>query len=256
MTKLLVGCAALAVAVSTTAFAADLTPVYKAPPIVSPAYDWSGFYAGLNAGYSWGRAPYDYSVGGVPAASNTLKPESFIGGAQLGYNFQSGAFVFGVETDFAWRDGTAATNVAAPNGLDTTTFRDEQGWVGTVRPRAGIAANNWLFYGTGGFAYGWLKQGYTESRPSVAGASRTVTDAEIHTGWTAGGGVEFASSNRWSLGLEYLYQDLGKTTLSQPGQVISGVAFPPSSTSFEDRSHVLRAKLNVKFGWDGPSIAR
>jgi outer membrane immunogenic protein len=226
--------------------------LYKAPPpVASPAYDWSGFYAGLNAGYSWGRTPYDYSVAGAPAASNTLKPESFIGGAQAGYNFQTGPFVFGVEADFAWRDGTGTTNVATPNGL--TTFRDEQGWVGTLRPRAGVATNNWLFYGTGGLAYGWLKQGYTEAQP---GASRTATDSEIHTGWTAGGGVEFAANNRWSLGLEYLYQDLGKSTLSQPGQTVGGVVFAPSSTTFEDRSHVLRAKLNVKFGWDGPAISR
>ena len=83
-----------------------------------------------------------------------------------------------------------------------------------------------------------------------------MTDSSTQTGWTAGGGVEYATSNRWSLGLEYLYQDLGKTTLAQPGQTIGASTFAPSATSFEDRSHMVRAKLNVKFGWDGPSATR
>jgi outer membrane immunogenic protein len=256
MTRLLVGCAALLAAVSSSAFAADVAPVYKAPPLPSPAYNWSGFYAGLNAGYSWGQTPASDTVAGTALTGGTLRPDSFIGGAQVGYNIQTGSFVFGVESDIAWRNATATGNALAPNGLDTTSFRDEQGFVGTLRPRAGIAADNWLFYGTGGLAYGWLKHSYTEARPSVAGATRVATDSDTRAGWTAGGGVEFAPSNRWSLGLEYLYQDLGKSTLSQPGQVLGGVAFAPSTATFEDRSHLVRAKLNVKFGWDGPSATR
>jgi outer membrane immunogenic protein len=90
----------------------------------------------------------------------------------------------------------------------------------------------------------------------VAGASRTVSDSDTRAGWTAGAGVEYGSSDRWSLGLEYLYSDLGKSTLNQPSQVISGVAFPASTATAEDHSHLVRAKLNVKFGWDGPSAVR
>jgi outer membrane immunogenic protein len=258
MKNLLLGCAALAAAFSVSvASAADMTPVFKAaPPAYSPAYNWSGFYAGLNGGYSAGSTSYAYSTGGVPAASGTLSPGSFIGGAQLGYNYQAGVLVFGVEGDVAWRNGTATTRFFAPNGVNTTTITDEHNWVATLRPRVGIASNNWLVYGTGGIAIGALEHSYTEAQPAAAGATRTLSDSTTRTGWTGGGGVEFAPSNRWSLGLEYLYQDFGKTNLSQPAQTVGGVAFPASSTSFTDRSHVIRGKVDFKFGWDGPVSAR
>jgi outer membrane immunogenic protein len=256
MKRLLVGCAAVAAAFCTPAFAADMTPIYKAPPAPAvAAYNWSGLYGGVNAGYSFGQSSYDATTFGT-ANSGTWSPDSFIGGAQLGYNFQAGSLVFGLEADIAWRNATAAATFLAPNGLDRSTFNDQQGWIGTLRPRAGIAANNWLFYGTAGLAYGSVKHDYTEARPSVAGATRTISDSDTRAGWTAGGGIEYGSSDRWSLGLEYLYTDLGKSTLSQPAQVISGVAFPGSSTTAEDRSHLVRAKLNVKFGWDGPAAVR
>jgi outer membrane immunogenic protein len=251
MKRLLIGCVALA-AVSTSALAADVSPVFKAPPPGAVPYAWTGLYGGVNAGYSWGRAPYTKTESGAAVTSNTLEPESFIGGGQFGYNFQSGSIVYGIEADIAWRGGSDARTLLAPSGL-ATTFRDEQNWSGTLRPRVGVAADNWLFYGTGGLAFGSVKHGYTET---LAGASRTVTDSSTQTGWTAGGGIEYATSNRWSLGLEYLYQDLGKTTLAQPGQTIGAATFAPSATSFDDRSHMVRAKLNVKFGWDGPSATR
>lgn len=256
MKRLLVGCAALAAAFCSPASAADLTPIYKAPPApAAAAYNWSGLYGGVNAGYSFGDSSLNSTTFGA-ANSTTWSPDSFVGGAQLGYNFQSGSLVYGLEADIAWRNATAAASFLNPNGLDRSTFNDQQGWIGTLRPRVGFAVNNWLFYGTGGLAVGSVKHDYTEARPSVAGASRTVSDSDTRAGWTAGAGVEYGSSDRWSLGLEYLYSDLGKSTLNQPSQVISGVAFPASTATAEDHSHLVRAKLNVKFGWDGPSAVR
>jgi outer membrane immunogenic protein len=247
----LIGCAVLA-AVSTSAFAADISPVFKAPPPGAVPYAWTGLYGGLNAGYSWGRTPYTKTEAGAFAGADTLTPQSFTGGVQLGYNFQSGSIVYGLEGDIAARNGSDTLTALSPSGI-STTFHDQQNWVGTLRPRIGVAADNWLFYGTGGLAFGSVKHGYTET---LGGGTRTVTDNSTQTGWTAGGGIEYASSNRWSLGLEYLYQDLGKTTLSQPGQTIGAATFPSSATTFEDRSHMVRAKLNVKFGWDGPAATR
>jgi outer membrane immunogenic protein len=255
MKRLLVGCAAVAVAFCSPASAADLTSIYKAPPApAAAAYNWSGLYGGVNAGYSFGHSSLDGSTFGT-ANSTTWNADSFIGGGQVGYNFQSGSLVYGLEADIAWRNATAAASFLNPNGLDRSTFNDQQGWIGTLRPRVGVAANNWLFYGTGGLAFGSVKHDYTEARPSVGGATRTISDSDTRAGWTAGGGVEYGT-DRWSLGLEYLYTDLGKSTLSQPSQVISGVTFPASTATADDRSQMVRAKLNVKFGWDGPSAVR
>jgi outer membrane immunogenic protein len=238
-------------ALSTSALAADMTPVFKALPNPAP-YDWSGAYGGFNGGYSWGRVPYDAASAGTPITSGTLTPGSFVGGGQFGYNYQRGAVVLGLETDFAWRRGTESSILFLPNALDTMSFRSEQGWIGTLRPRAGVALDNWLLYATGGLAYGSFKHDYTESRPSVAGASRTASETETKAGWTVGGGVEYAANKRWSLGLEYLYADFGKSTLSQPSQTLGGVAFSSSTGTFHDQSHLLRGKLNYRFDWGLP----
>jgi outer membrane immunogenic protein len=245
MKRLLVGCAVATAALSTS-FAADIAPVFKAAPPPSPAYDWSGFYAGLNGGSSWGSTPYAYS-GGLGTTGGTLSPDGFVGGGQFGYNMQRGALVFGLEGDVAWRGGSAASTFLTPAG--SARFAEEHKWVATIRPRLGIADGNWLVYGTGGVAFGSFEHGYTET---LGAASRTLSDTTTRAGWTAGGGVQFAPSNRWSLGLEYLYQDFGKTTLSQPAQTVGGVAFPSSSTTFNDRAHVLRGRVDFKFGWDDP----
>jgi outer membrane immunogenic protein len=251
MKRLSIGGAVLLTALSTSAFAADMTPVFKAPPAQTP-YNWSGAYGGFNAGGSWGNVPFDSTTGTTPFASGTLTPNSFVGGGQVGYNVQMGSTVLGIEADIAWRHGTERSVLFAPNGLDTLNLGTEQGWIGTLRPRAGVAMDNWLVYATGGLAYGSIKDNVIEARPSVAGASRTATDSDTRAGWTVGGGVEFAPTRqRWSLGLEYLYADYGKSTVNQPAQTLGGVAFAPSSSTFHDQSHLLRGKLNYRFDWLG-----
>jgi outer membrane immunogenic protein len=221
----------------------------KAPPAMAPVpvENWTGVYVGGNAGYSWGRTDLNYNFDGAPAARTTLDPNSFLGGGQIGFNWQLGTLVLGVEGDLAWRHGTDAATFTSGNVFgDFASFSTEQNWVGTVRPRVGFAADHWLFYGTGGVAFGDLKHAYTETRPGVL--TRTASDSETKAGWTAGGGVEYAFTNQWSLGVEYLYMDFGSSTLAQP---VTGPV-PPSSASFDDKSHALRAKLNYKFNWTTP----
>jgi outer membrane immunogenic protein len=135
--------------------------------------------------------------------------------------------VFGVEGETRRR----GADFIGANGLDLSNFRNEQGWIGTLRPRAGVAADNFLLYGTGGIAY------------STGDDTRFTTSAQPRAGWTVGGGVEYAPAKQWSLGLEYLYADFGKaqsrTNFSTPGS--------PN----EDHSQILRGRLNYRFGWDG-----
>ena len=214
-------------------------------PLVAPAtgHNWTGLYGGANAGYSWGRTEIDYTLGGLSAISTTLDPNSFVGGGQVGYNWQLGSMVVGVEGDVAWRHGTDSATFTV--GAAFAAFDAEQNWVATLRPRVGFAANNWLIYGTGGAAFGNFKYSYTES---LAGVARTASDSDTKAGWTAGGGVEYAFRNQWSLGVEYLFLDFGSTTLIQP----AAGALAPSAATFDDKSHLLRAKVNYKFNWTTP----
>jgi outer membrane immunogenic protein len=169
--------AALATAcVATPAAAADLP---RGPYVAEPygAYNWTGFYAGLNLGYDWG------------SASNTgLSPSGFAGGVQGGFNWQSGGIVLGGETDLQLSGASDSAGL----------FKFSNPWFGTLRGRAGYAINNILFYATGGLAYG-------SGRAELAGLSESHTAV----GWSGGGGLEVGLAPRWRVKAEYLHVDLG-----------------------------------------------
>jgi outer membrane immunogenic protein len=219
MKALLLASVALAAWVSPT-FAVELTQGAEAPP-PPPAevatYNWNGVYGRLKA-----PSPYDASTFGAST------PDSFLTGTQFGYNYQMGSLVFGVEADTRRRNADFATYFGA-RAPDAANLSKEQGWIGTLRPRAGLAADNWLVYGTGGLAYNAVND------PLLSAVNTT------RTGWTVGGGIEYATGKQWSLGLEYLYADYGKST---QGQTASFTALQG-----EDRSQVVRGKLNYRFGW-------
>jgi outer membrane immunogenic protein len=239
--------AAFSLALIPAASAADMptkAPVYKAAPM-AVLYNWTGFYLGLNAGYAWGSTSTDYSLASV--ANTTLNPKGFIGGVQAGYNWQIDRLVFGIEGDIDWHSATDSTTFGFPGGLDFTTTNAKQTWDGTIRGRVGFAPDNWLFYLTGGAAFAGFDHSYTEARPSVAGATRTISGATTKTGWAAGGGVEYGMGP-WSLGAEYIYMGFGNNTLSTGAQTLGGVAFPADSMSFKDHIQVARLKLNYRFG--------
>jgi outer membrane immunogenic protein len=195
--------AAVAAAVPGAAAAADL---YRGPAPYAPApvyYNWGGAYAGLNLGYQWGDV--------TNLANN---PRGLVGGAQLGYNWQSGAFVVGVETDLQL---SGADDTFAP-------YKFSNPWFGTLRGRVGYAMNNILVYGTLGFAYGDLTG-------TLAGLDETHTLG----GWTGGVGMEVGFTPRWSAKVEYLYMDL-----ADRGYSITGV-----NNGFE--SNMLRFGINYHF---------
>jgi len=179
--------AALAVSLAGAGTAAAADFPRGSSPYYSPAsvYNWSGFYAGLNLGYAWGKV-----------SNSSIEPRGLAGGAQAGYNWQSGQFVFGGETDIQL---SGADDTFAP-------YKFSNPWFGTLRARAGFALNNILFYATGGLAYGDLKG-------ELFGLSETKT----LTGWTAGVGMEVGMTPNWSARVEYLYFDLGSRTYSITG---------------------------------------
>jgi outer membrane immunogenic protein len=221
MKKLLLGGVAAA-ALSTAVGAAEPIPAYEAvPPTEAAPHNWTGPYGRTNK-----LAPaFDTLLLGTPIGGSA---DSFLNAPQFGLNYQKGPFVFGVEGEVRRR----GVDFIGAYGLDLSNFRNEQGWIGTLRPRAGVAAENWLIYGTGGIAY------------STGDETRFTAGTQPRAGWTVGGGVEYAPGKQWSLGLEYLYADFGKSPQSR-------TSFSTPGSPNEDHSQILRGRLNYRFGWDG-----
>jgi outer membrane immunogenic protein len=217
--------ALLGLAVAAPARAADLSvaPIYKAPPVApvvaTPAYNWSGFYLGVNGGGAWGTSNWN------SAGSRNLSGE--VVGGTAGANWQMGHAVLGVEGDVDWSN-IKGTGTAAGCPAGCTTNND---WLGTVRGRAGYAFDRFLPYVTGGLAVGDIKA----STPGFAGATQT------NAGWTAGGGVELALTNNWTAKAEYLHVDLGNMNC---GFNCGGVA----NNNVSLKSDLVRGGVNFRFG--------
>lgn len=210
-------------------------------------YSWTGFYAGMNAGYGW-SASNDVSSAATPVfagptwntelttavalatGADPVRQDGFIGGDQIGYNFQFNSVVVGVEADIQGanikgtspaRQGTGVPT-AFPNELITSTSTSvkEVNWLGTVRGRLGfLATPSILLYGTGGLAYGGVSASTSmtqfDANNGVPGnAPYSVVDSVSRTlsGWTLGAGVEWMLAQHWTVRAEYLYYDLGKVT--------------------------------------------
>ncbi len=201
------------------ALASDLpSPSYKAPAYSSPAYaNWTGFYVGLNGAYGFGTSDWD-----APAVSTS--PKGGLYGVTLGYNFQTGTWVWGAEGDYDI--STMKGSVACGGG----TCETKDSWLGTARARLGYAGwNNWLPYLTGGLAVGDIKA----NNSALGSASKT------NFGYALGGGVEYALWTNWSVKLEYLYVDLGKFDC--------GIACGAVSDNVSFKANMIRGGLNYRF---------
>ena len=217
----------LALAVAGTASAADLprrmVVQQAAAPIAVPvAYNWTGFYAGINGGWGFGNSAWVDRIG----STGDFDVSGGVVGGTLGYNWQTGPTVLGVETDLAWTDINGRTRVTCPLGCTTSN-----NWLGTTRVRLGYAVDRWMPFVSGGAAYGDIKA----TTPGFAGTSDTTI------GWTVGGGVEFALAGNWTAKGEYLYVDLGDVNCS-PAQC--GGA---GNSKVDFTSHIVRAGLNYRF---------
>jgi outer membrane immunogenic protein len=194
-----------AIAIAGSAFAADLP--YRGPPPVylppAPIFTWGGLYIGGQVGYAWGSDPIDEvdSVFGDNAFFND-KPTGVIGGAHLGYNLQIAQWVAGLEGTV---DGTSlhGTRTSA-TGVTMSTREDVQG---SIRGRLGVAFDRVLIYGTGGAAFTNMTNGYSLGFPFF----QQETDTKTRSGWTVGGGLEYAVTNNWSIRAEYRYSDFGRS---------------------------------------------
>lgn len=289
-----------ALALTGAAAAADLGVRPPPPPYVPPPPPplWTGFYAGLNAGYGFG-GNNNATVTTVPVFINTplfgatalattgaasatgvvpLQNHGFIGGGQVGYNFQlANSFVVGVEADIQGtgiRDSNFQVG-AVPGAFGVTHFTAVStvfvgqaiDYLGTVRGRLGwLITPTLLLFGSGGFAYGGVHQDVmvtTAFPPTAIGALPAFGSfTNTETGWTAGGGLEWMFMPNWSVKAEYLYYDLGRTTFGAgaltrpiatagvPVNVFTNAPFVNARWN----GHIARAGLNYHFFSGAPPV--
>jgi outer membrane immunogenic protein len=273
-------------------------------------YNWTGFYIGGNVGYSWGRSRSDWNFFAANAitgsttctapgdsgafcatGSDSNRLNGAIGGLQAGYNWQTGNFLAGVETDIqiSGQKGTSSftttfpTTIADIRGIVAIDHSEKLQWFGTLRGRAGVNFDRWLIYATAGLAYGGLKLEGAAAATGPPPGGGTCGDAGVcpflplgnwsntrtKAGWTAGVGIEGAISDNWTVKLEYLHIDLGSvetTFATLPGG--RGNATPTSGSfsaaaagtgSIRTRvtDNIVRVGINYKFDWGkGPVVAR
>jgi opacity protein-like surface antigen len=273
-----------ALIIPLAAHAADMRRIVKAPP--PPVFTWDGFYAGINAGGSVGRNDtIDSGVFTVPSVAIAAQPyaEQFkhspagwVAGMQAGYNaqFMSG-LLLGVEADFQWTgqkdtvcmfacgsNTTGFFNLGGPGDSSQLLHTQKLDWLATARARIGFASNAWLWYVTGGAAYGRVRDDlvFTSSfipvvpNPYPAGGSASFAYNKL--GWTAGAGVETQIWGNWSAKLEYLYVDLGGTsdTLNIVSPLFGIPALPRSfaiTTASHLHDHIVRAGRAARHRQDG-----
>lgn len=249
-----------------------------------PTCNWGGFYVGVNEATGMGHDRAHETValnppggGGVaPGVNNPLtdvrhtdSPIGFMAGGQAGYNWQTGNWVFGAEADWSWsgqRDSFANTNFIASTvnvapAVIGLTDNQKLEWLATARARVGWAENCFLWYVTGGVAWGRVESNYTFQVNQTVGigtvtfptAPFAASTSATKTGWTVGGGVEttlawLGLSNRWSGKFEYLYVDLGSVNNTFSIPVVGAPGIYTFSSSSEIRDHLVRFGVNYRFG--------
>jgi outer membrane immunogenic protein len=271
--------AAIAALIAAPALAADM-PVKAPPPAPAPVYSWTGWYVGANVGGGWGHRDVSFSspandpiLADIVPPAQSFSTSGVVGGLQLGYNWQlQPNWLIGFETDFDWSGMSGSSTVEhdfrGSRFLPFASTVDEHvEWFGTVRGRLGwLPWNNLLIYGTGGFAYGRLNHtgslggsfshsvvnGPSWSCPNVTTTCFGGSSGNTATGWTAGGGVEYALWQQWSLKLEYLYvrlasNGLTETALSVPHPELNNTPASFNTNFSHTNFNVVRVGLNYQF---------
>jgi outer membrane immunogenic protein len=213
-----------------SASAADLPrPVYKAAPYLSPApvFSWTGFYVGVHGGYGWNRLDGTGTFG-----SDSVTAKGWLGGAQLGYNYQIGQFVIGVEGEYSW----ANVKYETPLFAGTLTLKND--YFATAAARLGYAFDRFLVYGKVGGA--WTRDKWSGGD----GAGGTLSATSNRNGWLLGAGVEYAFLGNWSAKLEYDYLMFSSVT---PTFATAGGLTVVGTSSIKARTQILKAGVNYRF---------
>jgi outer membrane immunogenic protein len=249
MTKSLIIAVAFASLVTAgTAIAADVSyqaaPPVPAPPM--PAFSWTGFYVGAHAGHGWSLNEQTFTsiLGNLLTNENNYTGAGFLGGAQAGFNYQVGPWVWGVEGEFssAGIDGEGNCVIASPTALLNCDTKAD--WLGTAAARIGFASNKTLVFVKGGGA--WVHDKYDVSDFEPPPRSDSVDQTRL--GWMFGTGVEYAFYGNWSAKVEYDYLDFGTQGVTFPGLPAFSPQFIRTTVDIRQRIQLVKFGLNYRFG--------
>jgi outer membrane immunogenic protein len=244
MKKFLLGTVALvALGATVPALAADMgvrqQPYTKAPAMMAPIYNWTGFYIGGHVG-----GAFDGS-NGFTGTTNSSNSGRFLGGLQAGADYQFAPnWVLGIEGQYSWLGSNNNTATFTGAGAGYVYTNNNRG-LGSVTGRVGYTWGPALLYVKGGYAYSDYSEGLT-----FAGAPAAFTlNRGHHDGYTVGAGLEYMFAQSWSAKLEYQYYDFGKTNFVTPAPL-------PTFGSTRNDEHTVKAGVNYRFNWGGPVAAR
>jgi outer membrane immunogenic protein len=231
---LLVGICAAAF-VAAPALAADLP--MKAPPAPPlPVFSWNGFYIGANIGGAWSHTTVNDVVTGLSFGTDS---SGFIGGGQVGFNYQMNNFVFGVEGDI---DATSIskTGPGLVTGIGTLQATAKTDWVATLAGRLGFAFDRWMVYVKGGGA--WVQNSATLTNLTTGAA---VSGSNTSSGWVLGVGAEWAFAGPWSAKIEYDHVEFDRWSVAAP-VIAAGDTF-----NVNRNIDMVKFGINYRFGWGG-----
>jgi outer membrane immunogenic protein len=250
-TKLLAGTTLLALCgAAGSALSADLPPrMYEPPPAVMPApavFGWAGPYVGVHIG--WGSANKDWTQtlpGAFALAGNSASftADGVIGGGQIGYNWQTGAFVFGLEFDVS---GSGMSGNANQTFTPTWSSHTDINWLGTVTGRVGYVWDRVLLYAKGGFA--WSDEDHFQQFTPAGGTATEVSRVNnTHTGWIVGAGVEVGLWANWTGKVEYNYIDLGSDNVTFTNIAPAPAARATDAWNIDQQIHMVKFGANYHF---------
>jgi outer membrane immunogenic protein len=194
-----------------------------------PMFDWTGSYVGVEGGGAWGSSTHNFSNGIINGTHDPFGLSGGLVGGTIGYNWQVGSMIAGLEGDLSWASSSGST-LGTPTACTGGPCTSKLTWLGTVRGRIGYAVGKWMPYVTGGLAFG-----------HVDACENVTCSSDTHTGWTIGGGIEAKLTANWSAKAEFLYVDLGSAS------AYTLAAFPTFPHTEITTQNILRVGLNYKF---------
>lgn len=236
MKKLLLASVALAALSAAPAFAAD---AIVEEPVLPVGFNWTGAYIGVHGGYSWGNGGTEYLLpAGALVERIDTDANGWLGGVQVGYNYQVNNWVFGVEGDIAVSGADAGNNIFSLAGADVADVDVDSDWQASLTVRAGYALDRTLFYAKGGVGFADLE---LTDKVNVTGVVN-AKGSDTAVGWTVGGGVEHAFNDHWTIKGEYQFYRLNADVALNTA---AGVPFRIYDENFD--IHAVKIGLNYKF---------